>query len=117
MRAILVLALLACLSAMPFSPSYAANEAKEGETCDGIAVIKCDKGLLCEHPAGQCQVIDGAGTCVKNTEVCDEPVIPVCACGGKEFPADCERKKAKQQLDYAIGLQEVGAAAPDRLRT
>ena len=74
MRAILVLALLACLSSMPFSPSYAANEAKQGETCDGIAVIKCDKGLWCEHPAGQCQVIDGAGTCVKNTEVCDEPV-------------------------------------------
>ena len=27
--------------------------------------------------------------------------IPVCPCGGKEFPNDCERKKAKQQLDYA----------------
>jgi hypothetical protein len=28
-------------------------------------------------------------------------VIPVCARDGKEFTNDCERKKAKQQLDYA----------------
>ena len=102
MRAFLVLAVLACVSALPFSPSYAANEAKEGETCHGIAAIQCEAGLWCEHPAGQCQGHDGAGTCVKDSpEVCPKDYIPVCACGGKEFPNDCERKKAKQQLDHA----------------
>ncbi|MGA7458337.1 MAG: hypothetical protein WBW51_13600 [Methyloceanibacter sp.] len=46
--------------------------------------------------------MDGAGTCVKETaDKCTEEHIPVCACGGKEFSNDCERKKAKQQLDHA----------------
>ena len=55
---------------------------------------------------GEWNVADGAGTCVKNTEACHEPVIPVCACGGKEFTNDCERKKAKQQLDYASACKK-----------
>ena len=67
MRALLVLAVLACLLTLPLSPSFAA---KVGETCDGIAGIKCDEGSWCEHPAGECNVADGAGTCVKNTEAC-----------------------------------------------
>ena len=54
---------------MPFRDAVFAvlrsQRSQEGETCDGIAAIKCDKGLWCEHPAGQCQVIDGAGTCVE----------------------------------------------------
>ena len=90
MRALLVLAVLACLLTLPLSPSFAA---KVGETCDGIAGIKCDEGSWCEHPAGECNVADGAGTMCKEPEACTEPVIPVCACGGKEFPSDCERKK------------------------
>ncbi len=99
MRTFLVLPVLAGLLILPLSPSFAATE---GETCDGIAAIHCDKGLWCEHPAGQCDVIDGAGTCVKDSpQVCTKEHIPVCACSGKEFPNDCERRKAKQQLDYA----------------
>ena len=104
MRAFLVLAVAACLLTLPLSPSFAA---KVGETCDGIAGIKCDEGSWCEHPAGQCNVADGAGTCVKNSpQVCSKEHIPVCACGGKEFPNDCERKKAKQQLDYASACKK-----------
>lgn len=99
MRAIFLPAMLAGFLALSLSPSLAANE---GETCDGIAAIQCEAGLWCEHPAGQCNVADGAGTCVKDSpEACSQEHIPVCACGGKEFPNDCERKKAKQQLDYA----------------
>jgi hypothetical protein len=103
MREFLALAVLACLLTLPPSPSFAA---KVGETCDGIAAIKCDKGLWCEHPAGQCSFGDPSGTCVKDTEACTEPVIPVCACGGKEFTSDCERKRAKQQLDYASACKK-----------
>jgi hypothetical protein len=99
------LAVLACVSALPFSP-YAADPDKEGATCDGIAHIEM-KGLWCEHPAGQCQVIDGAGTCVKETSPsdCKEIPDPVCACATGDKPAvqyanDCLRKVAKARLDY-----------------
>ncbi len=103
MRAIFLPALFAGLLILPMTASFAATE---GETCDGIAAIQCETGLWCEHPAGECGVMDGAGTCVKETEVCQEPVIPVCACGGKEFTNDCERKRAKQQLDYASACKK-----------
>ena len=64
-------------------------------------------GLWCEHPAGECNVADGAGTCVKETaDSMYEEHIPVCACGGKEFSNDCERKKAKQQLDHASACKK-----------
>jgi hypothetical protein len=87
------------LLAGPLTPSFAA---KVGETCDGFAGIQCDRGLWCEHPAGKCGVADMSGTCVEETAAaCTEEHIPVCACGGKEFPNDCERKKAKAQLDYS----------------
>ena len=103
MRAIFLPAALAGFLVLSFSPSFAA---KVGETCDGIAVIQCDPGLWCEHPAGQCQVADGAGKCVAETPPnCEEIADPVCACqvGDKpavEYPNDCKRKVAKAQLDY-----------------
>jgi hypothetical protein len=109
MRTFLVLPVLAGLLILPLSPSFAATE---GETCDGIAAIHCDKGLWCEHPAGQCDVIDGAGTCVKETPAnCKEIHEPVCACpvGDKppvEYGNDCLRKVAKAQLDYASACKK-----------
>ena len=78
MRAYLLLTTLVCLSVLPAAPSSAA---KVGETCDGIAAIKCDPKLWCEHPAGECNVPDGAGTCVEETgPICMENYLPVCAC-------------------------------------
>lgn len=103
MRAYLHLATLACLLVLP---SASASAAKVGETCDGIAALKCEKGLWCEHPAGECGLPDGAGTCVKETDpACIDEHAPVCACpvGDKptvEYPNDCQRKVAKAQLDY-----------------
>jgi hypothetical protein len=32
-----------------------------GDQCDGIAGFPCNRGLFCEHNAGQCRVADGAG--------------------------------------------------------
>jgi hypothetical protein len=52
-------------------------------------------------------VIDGAGNCVEDSpQVCSKEHIPVCAYSGKEFPNDCERKKVKQQLDYASACKK-----------
>jgi hypothetical protein len=110
MRAILRLAVLAGLLMLSLSPSFAA---KVGETCDGFAGIKCDSGLWCEHPAGQCQMADGAGKCVEQRgPKCTEDYDPVCACpvGDKpavQYPNDCKRKEAKAQLDH---VGECGGA-------
>ena len=69
MRAFMLLIGFALLSALPASPLSAAAL---GDTCDGIAAIRCDEGLWCEHPAGQCKVADGAGVCANEPEaICD----------------------------------------------
>jgi len=72
-----------CLFLWPEAPLSAA---KLGETCDGIAALRCDEGLWCEHPGGQCTVADGSGMCAKTH--------------GKTYGNDCARKAAKAQLDH-----------------
>ena len=98
MRACMFLIGFALLSALSASPLWAAAI---GETCDGIAALQCDAGLWCEHPAGQCKVADGSGTCVKELgPVCTAIYLPVCGCDGKTYGNDCERKRDKVQLDH-----------------
>jgi hypothetical protein len=77
-----------------------------GETCDGIAAIKCDDGLWCEHPEGQCKVADAAGTCIKPPEICTQDYNPVCGCDGETYGNDCMRKVAKVQLDHGGECKE-----------
>jgi hypothetical protein len=94
------LVLLACSGIAP------AAAAGLGETCDGIAGIRCDDKLWCEHPEGQCKVADASGTCIKAPEVCTQDYQPVCGCDGETYGNDCMRKAAKVQLDYGGECKE-----------
>jgi hypothetical protein len=110
-RALLLSAALALLAFPITTISLAKDAAKEGGMCDGIIGIPCEKGLFCEHPAGECGGADRSGKCEKKPEICPKNAdpkdfAPVCACGGKEYPDgrqypnDCERKAAGAQKDH-----------------
>jgi hypothetical protein len=98
MRVLQFLALFSCLWLITAPPASAVGA---GKTCGGFIGTPCDEGLWCEHPAGQCGVADGTGTCVRETgPICTEQYLPVCACGGVQYSNDCRRKAAKAQLDH-----------------
>ena len=85
--------------------SAAGKKAGEGETCGGIAGISCNKGLWCQNASGQCKVADAQGKCEVIPKACEKIFLPVCACNGKTYPNDCERRRARAQLDH-IGVCE-----------
>jgi len=97
MRASKVLISFAFLFALVSGPGAAATL---DESCDGVAGVQCDTGLWCDHPAGQCNVADAAGQCVKAPDVCTQDYNPVCGCDGETYGNDCMRKLAKVQLDH-----------------
>jgi Kazal-type serine protease inhibitor domain len=98
MRSLMVLIGFVFLFVWPVAPLSAAML---GQTCDGIAAIRCDEGLLCEHQGGWCNVADGSGTCVNGEAKACHPVDrPVCGCDGTTYRSDCERRRAMAQLDH-----------------
>lgn len=98
MRSLMVLIGFVFVFVWPAAPLSAA---KLGETCDGIAALRCDEGLWCEHQGGECNVADGSGTCAKEEgEMCYLVYLPVCGCDGKTYGNDCERRRGKAQLDH-----------------
>ncbi len=77
--------------------SGASEAANLGEACGGAANITCNSALWCQREAGQCMA---AGTCDKAPAFCMQIHRPVCGCNGKTYANDCERQKAKVQLDH-----------------
>jgi hypothetical protein len=80
--------------------SASATAAGRGDLCGGILPIVCDKGLWCQNPSGQCKVINGPGKCEVVPRACPRNFRPVCGCNGKTYPNDCERQRARSQLDH-----------------
>ena len=80
--------------------TYSARAVGIGGTCAGVAGLGCDAGLWCELEPGTCKRADAAGRCVHAPQVCNLAYSPVCACGGRTYGNDCERKRAKAQKSH-----------------
>lgn len=89
------LLMIAIICAASLVGAGTADAAKQGQMCGGIAGIQCDAGLWCQMPTGQCAIPDGAGTCAKAPEICNQVFLPVCGCNGRTFSNDCERQMSK----------------------
>jgi hypothetical protein len=70
--------------------SLAASPAKAGQTCGGIAGLKCPEGEACRYPTNQCNVADLSGTCVKVKSPCPSGGAKVCGCDGTTYANECE---------------------------
>ena len=104
-RAVAALIIVLGLAFGSTGASAAGKKAGEGETCGGIIGISCNKGLWCQNAPGQCKVADAQGKCEVIPKACEKIFLPVCGCNGKTYPNDCERRRARAQLDH-IGACE-----------
>jgi Kazal-type serine protease inhibitor domain len=97
----------AIIIALGLALSTSAGAVGLGKMCGGIAGIRCDKGLFCNHKAGACRVADAAGVCVRRTKICSEIFKPVCGCNGKTYGNDCQRIAAGVQLAHGGACKPI----------
>src|SRR5215471_12562759 len=81
-----------------FAPS--ASAVGVGQRCGGFVGIKCNKGLWCQKPGGQCFFADSFGTCARAPRFCPLIFKPVCGCDGKTYANDCQRQSKQVQLSH-----------------
>ena len=81
--------------------------------CGGIRGIPCRDGEFCDHPVGQCDVLDAIGECEQIMRGCPDVWDPVCGCDGVTYSNDCERINARVQKDHdgACGPKRCGGIA------
>ncbi|HTB00341.1 MAG TPA: Kazal-type serine protease inhibitor [Bradyrhizobium sp.] len=98
--------LLAAALALMLSVPTGANAVGLGKTCEGIAGLRCDAGLFCEHKPGECGWFHGAdqsGRCARIPRFCSQitsPKLEVCGCNGQTYFNDCKRQQAEVSLAH-----------------
>ncbi|MFA6268077.1 MAG: Kazal-type serine protease inhibitor family protein [Pseudolabrys sp.] len=100
--------------AIGFDKSGAANL---DEACGGAGKITCNSALWCQAAGGQCTTADADGKCDKAPTFCMRVSRPVCGCNGKTYPNDCERQKAKVQLDHVGACPKEPKPAEPKAKT
>ena len=70
--------------------TYSTKASTKGQTCGGIAGLRCPEGQACRYPTNQCNVADLSGTCTKVKSPCPSGGAKVCGCDGKTYNNLCE---------------------------
>ena len=81
--------------------------AERGGPCGGLAGHGCPGHQICDVTVrGACRGSDLPGVCVAPPEACAEIYQPVCGCDGRTYGNDCERLRARVQLDHEGSCEE-----------